>query len=100
MQPSNRFAFKDWAAVCRAVAAGRQTVLFRKGGIHERRGRFAVEHDEFWLFPTRFHQAEDELSEEGRAFLAAARGPEAGLIAFSEYVVVTDAFRIEREADL
>jgi hypothetical protein len=102
MQPSNRFAFKEWAAVCRAVATGRQTVLFRKGGIHERRGQFAVEHDEFWLFPTRFHQIEDELSEEGRASLAEARKaePDPGLIALSEYVVVADVLRIEREPDL
>ncbi|HEX6986195.1 MAG TPA: DUF1802 family protein [Planctomycetaceae bacterium] len=99
MQTSNRFAFKEWAAVCRAVAAGRQTVLLRKGGIHERRGRFAVEHDEFWLFPTRFHQSDEELSDEGRGFLAEARAtePEAGFVRLSEYVTVADVLRIERE---
>lgn len=102
MQAANRFAFKEWAAVCRAVAAGRQAVLVRKGGIHERRGRFAVEHDEFWLFATRFHQADEELSPEGRGFLAEARReqPADGLVSLPAYVVVADVVRVGREEQL
>jgi hypothetical protein len=97
MQPANRYAFKEWAAICRAVAAGRQTILLRKGGIHEPRGRFSLDHDEFWLFPTRFHQDEKELTEEGHAFLAEARRnePEPGVIRLSEYVIVTDVRPID-----
>ena len=44
MQSANRFAFKEWAVTCQALAAGRQSLLLRKGGIHERNGRFEVEH--------------------------------------------------------
>lgn len=99
MQPSSRFAFKEWAAVCRAVAAGRQTILIRKGGIHERRNRFAVEHDEFWLFATKFHQCETEFSSEGGPFLAEAKASDAGpgLIPLPAYVVATDVLRLDRE---
>lgn len=61
MQPETRFAFKEWAFVCAALASGRQTLILRKGGIHEGREGFRVEHREFWLFPTGFHQQRDEI---------------------------------------
>jgi hypothetical protein len=48
-------AFKEWQVVCEALAAGRQTVILRKGGIHEGREGFAWEYERFALFPTRFH---------------------------------------------
>lgn len=61
MQPETRFAFKEWAVVCAALASGRQTLILRKGGIHEGREGFRIEHREFWLFPTGFHQQRDEI---------------------------------------
>lgn len=64
MLASQRFAFKEWAVICAALAAGRQSVILRKGGIHEGRAGFRVDHEEFWLFPTNFHQAIDDLAEE------------------------------------
>ncbi len=48
-------AFKEWEVVCRALAEGAQSVILRKGGIHEGREGFSFAHDEFLLFPTRFH---------------------------------------------
>lgn len=61
MQSENRFAFKEWAVVCAALAAGQQTLILRKGGIHEGREGFRVEHAEFWLFPTGFHQQKEDV---------------------------------------
>lgn len=61
MQPESRIAFKEWAVVCAALASGRQTLILRKGGIHEGHEGFQVEHREFWLFPTGFHQQRDEV---------------------------------------
>jgi hypothetical protein len=46
-------ALKEWAAVAHALLAGRQTVLLRKGGIHEK--RFTVAASRFVLFPTVAH---------------------------------------------
>lgn len=46
-------ALKEWSAVVHALLDGRQTVLLRKGGIHEK--RFDVAADEFVLFPTVAH---------------------------------------------
>ncbi len=51
-----RYALKEWAVICRALASGEQTILLRKGGIAEKRGDFEIEHRRFWLYPTYVHQ--------------------------------------------
>jgi hypothetical protein len=61
MQTASNVAFKEWAVVCAALASGRQTIILRKGGIEEGREGFRVQHREFWLLPTRFHQAASQL---------------------------------------
>lgn len=60
----NRFAcsmiaFKEWDVVCQALEEGRQSLILRKGGIHEGREGFSFAHEEFVLFPTRFHAQGD-----------------------------------------
>lgn len=54
-------AFKEWEVVCEALADGRQTVILRKGGIHEGREGFSFAHEEFLLFPTKFHAQGDKV---------------------------------------
>ncbi|MDD5200294.1 MAG: DUF1802 family protein [Terrimicrobiaceae bacterium] len=49
-------AFKEWALVCEALGSGRQSLILRKGGIAEGRAGFAFQHEEFFLFPTWFHE--------------------------------------------
>lgn len=49
-------AFKEWAVVCDALASGRENIIIRKGGIAEGRNGFSFQHDEFFLFPTWFHE--------------------------------------------
>jgi hypothetical protein len=56
-----RFAFKEWVIVVDALARGDQIVIFRKGGLREGRDGFQMEHPEFWLFPTLFHQQRDSV---------------------------------------
>jgi hypothetical protein len=51
-----RVAFKEWAVVVDALLRGGQIVLLRKGGLREGPGGFKIEHPEFLLFPTLFHQ--------------------------------------------
>lgn len=55
--------FKEWQVVCDALASGRQTLILRKGGIHEGRTGFSFAHDSFFLFPTRFHAQGDQVRE-------------------------------------
>jgi hypothetical protein len=49
-------AFKEWAIICETLGAGTQSIILRKGGIHEGRDGFSFKHNEFYLFPTLFHE--------------------------------------------
>lgn len=62
-------------------------MILRKGGIHEGRDGFRVEHPEFWLFATGFHQHTDALAEDPPAF-ANTSPPNPGTIVLPGYVVV------------
>lgn len=94
-------AFKEWASVCEALAAGRQTVIVRKGGIHEVGGEFRPEHSQFWLYPTYFHEQQQAgIRPEELHFLerAEARKPPAGVVRIGHRVEVT-AVEFHREID-
>ncbi|MBM3836509.1 MAG: DUF1802 family protein [Verrucomicrobia bacterium] len=56
-----RIAFKEWAVVVDALGSGEQILILRKGGIKEGRGGFQVEHPQFLLFPTLFHQQRESV---------------------------------------
>ena len=56
--------FKEWQVVCDALASGRQSLMLRKGGIHEGRAGFSFAEESFFLFPTRFHN-QDQFVREG-----------------------------------
>ncbi|MBX3444112.1 MAG: DUF1802 family protein [Planctomyces sp.] len=90
MQTANGTALKEWAAVCAALAAGRQSILLRKGGIAEGPGGFRIERPEFWLYPTQFHQQPDQLSPEGQLALSsvADAAPPPARLRISLYAVV------------
>lgn len=60
---SQPIGFKEWQVVCDALASGRQSILLRKGGIHEGRDGFSFAHSSFFLFPTRFHAQGDQVRE-------------------------------------
>ena len=97
-----RTAFKEWAAICRALAAGRQDVILRKGGIVEDGGEFRPDHASFLLLPTFLHQAPESLIPEARDLLVdidADRPPE-GLVVFRHAATVRDARRVHRLDDL
>lgn len=63
-------ALKEWSAAVHALLDGRQTVLLRKGGIHEK--RFAVTASRFLLFPTVAHSHAERVRPEYRDLLDAA----------------------------
>jgi hypothetical protein len=98
-----RTAFKEWAAICRALAAGRQDVILRKGGIVEPGGgEFRVEHREFLLMPTFVHQAPESLVPGARDLLDGIdddRPPE-GTVVFRHRATVRASHRVRSLADL
>ena len=91
-----RTAFKEWAAICRALASGRQDVILRKGGIVEPGGAFRPEHARFFLLPTFLHQSAESLVPEARDLLVGIdddRPPE-GTVVFTHGVYVAAAHRM------
>ncbi|REJ88681.1 MAG: DUF1802 family protein [Planctomycetota bacterium] len=94
MQPVNRIALKEWAAVCEALAQGRQSILLRKGGLEEGSAGFQLQHEEFWLFPTRFHQDPAQLKPDAEPLLAAATVPPDGIVALRLYAVAEDVHQL------
>jgi hypothetical protein len=97
-----RAAFKEWAAVCRALASGRQDVILRKGGIVEPGGDFRLESREFLLLPTFLHQSADQLLPEARDLLVGidAERPPPGSVVFTHQAIVCAAVRITELAGL
>lgn len=101
MNSESRSALKEWAVVDRLLGTGRIAVLARKGGIHERRGDFEVEHRDFWIFPTHFHQNPAELSarfEDEMQRQRALPAPSPERVRLEHFAEVIDAFRIEDAA--
>lgn len=96
-------AFKEWAAVCRALAAGRQSLILRKGGIAEVGGEFRPEHPRFLLYPTHFH--EQQRLGIKPAFLplldaAEADRPPVGVVRIGHWAEVTGVRFADRLADV
>jgi hypothetical protein len=56
MSSTTSHALKEWAVAVDALEQGKTIMLLRKGGIHERGGRFQVAHDQVLLYPTHEHQ--------------------------------------------
>ncbi|OAI56643.1 hypothetical protein AYO47_02035 [Planctomyces sp. SCGC AG-212-M04] len=102
MQTENSIALKEWAAVCLALAEGRQSLFVRKGGIAEGSGGFRMEHDEFWLFPTQFHQSPDQLGSAGAELLSRVQtqAPPPGRLRINCYAVVKSVAFVQDEARL
>lgn len=94
MRESSRVALKEWAVAEEALATGQIALLIRKGGIHERQGDFAVEHREFWIYPTGWHQNPPDLAQHLHPLLDALAPPARGTVPFRVYAVVDDVFRI------
>lgn len=99
--PSCAIALKEWAVVCRALELGIQTVLLRKGGISEPGGGFRCEHEQFWLYPTRFHQGADALTPAGAALLSEVRAPaDPALVPISLFAKVHAVHRLTSPDDI
>lgn len=93
-----RFAFKEWAVVCRALAEGCQALILRKGGIAEEGGVFRPDHARFWLLPTYLHQQADGLKPAAAAWLpdVARDRPPTDVVRLTHYVEVPGALRAAR----
>lgn len=103
--PTAAVGFKEWALVCDLLTSGQQSLILRKGGIHEGRGGFEWKHRGFFLFPTWFHTQAEKLRGD---FAATAFPPEEertsvdidGYAELAAVWKVTDWARVEAIAHL
>ncbi len=90
-----RIALKEWAVVCRALATECRRCCCVKAGSPSPDGVFRCEHEEFWLYPTRFHQGAESLTPAGAALLGGVTFPiEPGLVPISLFARVQSVQRI------
>lgn len=91
-------AFKEWAVICAAIAAGRQSLILRKGGIAEEGGEFRPEHAAFLLYPTYFHAHRDGIKPEFLPLLEAIEAVKspAGVIRFTHFVQVESVSHVAK----
>jgi hypothetical protein len=93
-------ALKEWAVVCDLLLEGEQVLLLRKGGIHEPRRGFRIEHDAFLLYPNVEHQNPAQLRPELHPRLQSApAAPRAsGEVLLPGYCRVVDVVQLKDEA--
>jgi hypothetical protein len=93
-----KIAFKEWAVICRALAAGRQSLILRKGGIAETGGQFSPEHSRFWLYPTFAHEKSDGTKPEAAELFRAAEAdrPTAGIVRFTHFAEVHAVYYVKQ----
>jgi hypothetical protein len=92
-------ALKEWAAICRALMLGRQSLIVRKGGIAEVGDSFRLEATRFLLYPTFVHQQETGLQPAASEILEDVKRdqPEPGRVRLEAWAEVTGVYQI-REA--
>ena len=96
-----RVAFKEWAVVIDALGRGEQILIFRKGGIAEDRGGFQVDHPEFLLFPTLFHQQRESVlsSAQERFDRIAPQFPPKSILRLEYFARVAEFRRLDSLSD-
>jgi len=83
-------ALKEWSLALRALQAGCQTMLLRKGGIVEETGAFDVVSDRFVLFPTFYHQDREILRPDYHEWLDSEETQRRSCVSISLYAEIVD----------
>lgn len=91
-----RYAFKEWAVICQALAEGRQALILRKGGIAEQGGEFQVEHTRFWLYPTFVHEKQGGIRPDAAELLkkVEAERPARHLVRLTHFAEVDGLYHL------
>ena len=100
--PTSTVALKEWAVAVDALAAGRQIIVMRKGGIHREDKDFRMVHPEFLLFPTFLHQKAELVKPEYHADLERTLEDDdvPGLVTLGKWCELTDVFELRDQATL
>ena len=87
--------FKEWQVVCEAIQQGQQSLILRKGGIHEGKDGFSFGSiDRFLLFPTRFHAQGDHVTSSSEAFTPGKEWEEGDRLVFDTVCAVDQTYEL------
>ncbi len=91
-----KYAFKEWAVICQALAEGKQSLIIRKGGIAETSDDFQLRHTRFWLFPTYTHQQREGIQPEALPLLEQVEKdrPPPDVIRLSHFAEVSGVYHV------
>jgi hypothetical protein len=91
-----KYAFKEWAVICRALGEGKQALILRKGGTAEAGGEFQLEHTRFWLYPTYSHQQECGIRPDAGPLLqqVLAERPPDGVVRLTHLAEVAGVYHV------
>jgi hypothetical protein len=89
-----QYALKEWSVTTDSLLTGRQTLLLRKGGIHEQRDGFKVEHQDFFLFPSHLHQHPQALHPSFRSDLYGPNGSKPRTVVLNTFARVQELIPI------
>ncbi|MEC4816854.1 MAG: DUF1802 family protein [Scytonema sp. PMC 1069.18] len=92
-------ALKEWAVAIDALESGKTIMLLRKGGIHEREGRFQVAYEEVLLYPTYEHQQPFLLKPEyAHLVVPVTSGWHPETIRIGSWAAITNIFPVSEES--
>ncbi|MBW4594037.1 MAG: DUF1802 family protein [Brasilonema angustatum HA4187-MV1] len=92
-------ALKEWAVAINALETGKTIMLLRKGGIHERHGRFEVNHKQILLYPTFEHQQPFLLKPDyTNLVIPVTPGWHPETVGISSWAEITDIFPVSEES--
>lgn len=92
-------ALKEWAVAINALETGKTIMLLRKGGIHERNGRFEVNHKQILLYPTFEHQQPFLLKPEyANLVIPVTPGWHPETVGINSWAEITDIFPVSEES--
>jgi len=102
LPPMAALALKEWAVAVDALAAGKQIMVLRKGGIHRDDKEFKVVHPEFLLYPTFEHQKAKLLKAEYHSDLASTFDEDdvESVVTLARWCQVTDVFELRSDETL
>ena len=92
-----KYAFKEWAVICQALAEGRQALILRKGGIAEEQNDFRLAHTRFWLYPTYTHQQQNGIVPEALPLLEQVdrERPPTGVLRLTHFAEVAGIYNVQ-----
>lgn len=94
-------ALKEWSVTVDALARGDQVFILRKGGIREDNRQFKIEHDQFFLYPTFFHENSELIKPEKSELISLnSMEEDEEIVTLSVFAEIEEVIELNKETEL